>query len=381
MTFFSMIWNQVCRRRWRTCLTIVGMSVAICAVVALRGIADGFERGFCEVFEGRGVDLIVVEGGLTEQLTSNLDESLTKRFKELPGVKDVACMLLEVLAFEKEGQLGVIVQGWPSDAIMFRDLKIQGRRPSADEKQTVMLGGILAKNMKKKLGDKVEIDREEFTVVGIFESFNIFENGAMVVPLAELQRVMRRPGQVTAFSLLLEDGQDKSAKAAAICKQIEGFTNAQGKRMRLTALPTKDYVSNTLQIRIAYAMAWCTSGIALIIGAIAILNTMMTSVLERTREIGILRAIGWKRSRIMCMILLESLILCVLGALLGAGLARFLTFGMTQTPGVEGFIQGDISFRIVIQGVILAAVVGVIGGWYPAWRASRLSPTEALRHE
>jgi putative ABC transport system permease protein len=380
MTFFSMIWKQILRRRWRTGLTIAGMSVAICAVVALRGIADGFERGFCEVFEGRGVDLIVVEGGLTEQLTSNLDESLTERFRKLPGVKDVACMLLEVLAFEKEGQLGVIVQGWPADAIMFRDLKITGRRPSMDEKQTVMLGSILARNMKKQLGDKVEIDREEFTIVGIFESFNVFENGAMVVPLSELQRVMRRPNQVTAFSLVLDEG-DKTALASRVCKEIEAFTTPNGKRMRLAALPTKDYVSNTLQIRIAYAMAWCTSGIALIIGAIAILNTMMTSVLERTREIGILRAIGWKRNRIMCMILLEALILCVLGALLGSGLARFLTFGMTQTPGVEGFIQGDISFRIVVQGVLLAAIVGVIGGWYPAWRASRLAPTEALRHE
>lgn len=377
-----MIFHQIRRRRWRTILTIAGMSVAICAVVALRSIADGFERGFCEVFEGRGVDLIVVEGGLTEQLTSSLDESLTARLQELPGVKDVACMLLEVLAFEKEGLLGVIVQGWPSDAIMYRDLKMSaGRRPSAGEAQTAMLGSILARNMNKKVGDKVEIDREQFTVVGIFESFNIFENGAMVVPLSELQRVMRRPGQVTAFSLVLHDGKEKDQHAAAVCKQIDGFTTPTGKRMRLTALPTKDYVSNTLQIRIAHAMAWATSAIALIIGAIGILNTMMTSVLERTREIGILRAIGWRRSRIIIMILLEALILCIGGALLGAGLARFLTFGMTQTPGVQGFIQGDISTAVVVQGIVLAAVVGVIGGLYPAWRASRLAPTEALRHE
>lgn len=382
MTFLSMILQQIRRRRWRTVLTMAGMSVAICAVVALCGIADGFERGFCEVFEGRGVDLIVVEGGMTEQLTSSLDESLTPKFRALPGVQDVACMLLEVLAFEKEGLLGVVVQGWPSDAIMYRDLKIvEGHRPAPGEKQAAMLGSILARNMKKKLGDTVEIDRENFTIVGIFESFNIFENGALVVPLPELQRVMRRPGQVTAFSLVLTEGKDKAEHATAVCKQIEAFTNAQGKRMRLNALPTKDYVNNTLQIRIAHAMAWCTSAIALIIGAIGILNTMMTSVLERTREIGILRAIGWKRSRIVLMILLEALILCLGGAILGAALARFLTFGMTQVPGIEGFIQGSISWTIIVQGILLAAIVGVVGGLYPAWRASRLAPTEALRHE
>lgn len=358
------------------------MSVAICAVIALCGIADGFERGFCEVFEGRGVDLIVVEGGMTEQLTSSLDESLTAKFKAIPGVQDVACMLLEVLAFEKEGLLGVVVQGWASDAIMYRDVKLlDGRKPSANEKQTVMLGAILARNMKKKVGDTVEIDRELFTVVGVFESFNIFENGAMVVPLPELQRVMRRPGQVTAFSLVLHEGKDKPDHATAVCKSIEAFTTPSGKRMRLTALPTKDYVNNTLQIRIAHAMAWCTSAIALIIGAIGILNTMMTSVLERTREIGILRAIGWKRSRIVIMILLEALILCLGGAIAGAALARFLTFGMTQVPGIEGFIHGSISWSIIVQGIVLAAVVGLVGGLYPAWRASRLAPTEALRHE
>src|SRR5438128_5522338 len=111
MHFLTLVAKNLLRRKLRTILTCCGIAVAILAVVALIGIASGFERGFVEVFEGRGVDLIVVQGGVTEQLTSSLDQKLAERVKAEPGVKDVACTLLEVLAFEKENLVGVMVQG------------------------------------------------------------------------------------------------------------------------------------------------------------------------------------------------------------------------------------------------------------------------------
>src|SRR5438128_7385792 len=110
MHFLTLVAKNLLRRKLRTILTCCGIAVAIMAVVALVGIAKGFERGFVEVFEGRGVDLIVVEGGITEQLTSSMDQKLSERIRALPGVKDLACMLLEVLAFEKEKRVGGMVQ-------------------------------------------------------------------------------------------------------------------------------------------------------------------------------------------------------------------------------------------------------------------------------
>lgn len=382
MHFSTLVLKNLLRRRCRTSLTCLGIAVAIGSVVALVGIARGFERNFVEAFEGRGVDVVVVEGGLTEQLTSSLDEGLLERFRALPQVAKVSCMLLEVLTFEKENLMGVMVQGWPGGGMLFDQLTIkQGRTLIPGEQNTALLGSILAKNMKKKVGDTIEIDREDFTIVGIFDSFNIFENGSCIVLLNELQRVMMRPKQVTAFAVVLRDGPDKPALIAELCQQVETFKDARGRRLRLSALPTRDYVSNTLQIRLAHAMAWATSAIALIIGSIGMLNTMMTSVLERTREIGILRAIGWKQRRVMQMVLSESVLLGIIGALLGCVGAAVLLRLLTQVPGVEGFISGDLEPAVMLQGLLLAAGVGVVGGLYPAWQAGRLSPVEAIRHE
>ncbi|HMP60018.1 MAG TPA: ABC transporter permease [Gemmatales bacterium] len=383
MTLFTFVLKNLARRRIRTALTCVGIAVAIGAVVALVGIASGFERNFIEVFEGRGVDLVVVEGGITEQLTSSLDEGLVPRIRELPGVAHATGMLLEVLAFEQEGLVGVMVQGWAPECVLFEHLRVSsGRTLQPGDQRQALLGSILARNLKKKVGDTIEIDREDFTIAGVFESFNIFENGSIVVPLAELQRVMLRPRQLTAIAVLTTATDvDKTAVVTRVCQEIESFSDDRGRRLRLTALPTRDYVSNTLQIRMAHAMAWVTSTIALVIGAIGMFNTMMTSVLERTREIGVLRALGWRQSRIVRLVLLEAVVLGLLGAVAGTLLAVLLIRGMAEVPSVGGFIQGDTSLWVIGQGFAMALIVGLLGGGYPAWAAARLLPTEALRHE
>lgn len=382
MHFVSLAAKNLLRRRLRTVLTCLGITIAVLAVVALLGVASGFERGFVEVFEARGVDLIVVEGGITEQLTSSLDQKLGERIKVQPGVKDLAAMLLEVLAFEKENLVGVMVQGWAAESFLFRDLKMaQGRTLTSADKKCAVLGSILARNLRKKLGDTVEIDREDFTVIGIFDSFNVFENGSVVVLLDELQRVMIRPGQVTAMAVVLQDGPSKADAVSRLCKEIDNFADERGKKLRLSALPTKDYVSSTLQIRMAQGMAWLTSIIALVIGAIGMMNTMMASVLERTREIGILRAIGWQRRRVLNMVLLEALLQCLIGATAGCIAAIGLVYALSRAPGVQGFIQGDMSAVVIFQGFFVAGLMGLVGGLYPAWCASRLAPSEAIRHD
>ena len=142
-----------------------------------------------------------------------------------------------------------------------------------------------------------------------------------------------------------------------------------------------DFVKENKQVGYAMAFALMTSAVALFIGFIGVLNTMFMSVFERTREIGILRAIGWRPSRVMRMILMESVLLSIgggiVGTLAGLGLIKLLS----HLPTVNGVVQAAISADIVIKGFAIAIIVGLVGAAYPAYRGSRLLPTEALRHE
>lgn len=196
---------------------------------------------------------------------------------------------------------------------------VTGKWLSSGEQRVVILGRILATNLGKKVGGKIEIyEGESCTVEGIYDAHNFFENGAMIVPLAELQRMLDQKGQVTAFNVTV----DRSGGAATV-EQVVAAINALD--VGVSAMATENYVSTDSKIQIASAMAWSVSSIALVIGAIGMLNTMIVSVFERTSEIGILRAIGWRQSRIVRMILLESTFLSLAGGVIGTLLALVMT--------------------------------------------------------
>ncbi len=382
MRFTTFILKNVLRRPIRSVLTGIGVALAVGAVVALLGISYGFEKSFAELYEGRDVDLIVLRAGVTERLTSSVDQRVGRRLEGLPGVDAVTAGLMDVVSFPEANLIGVPIQGWAADSFLFDDLKmIEGRRLLANDRRVVMLGIILARNLDKRPGDTIEIEMEPFEVIGVYESFNVFENGSAVLLIEELQELMDRPGQATGFQVVLEDTPDREQARDRLRGQIEDLRDEQGRSLKLAALPTREYVQSTLQIRMAHGMAWLTSAIALVIGAIGMLNTMIMSVFERTSEIGILRAIGWRKPRIMGMILGESLVLCVAGATVGTLGAVVLTRWLSTFPAVSGYIQGVIPPVVFLQGFAIAILVGLIGGVYPAYRGASLAPTEAIRHE
>jgi putative ABC transport system permease protein len=121
--------------------------------------------------------------------------------------------------------------------------------------------------------------------------------------------------------------------------------------------------------------------IALLIGVISMLNTMAMSVLERTQEIGILRAVGWPRRRVVFMVLGEAVVLGLAAAAVGAVLAVATTYLLTLSPRASAFIEGGIAPWVILQGFGVTILIALIGGAFPALRASRLLPTEAIRHD
>jgi putative ABC transport system permease protein len=375
MHFVTFIYKNIARRRFRSTFTIVGVAVAVGAVVALVGISDGFSETFSQLYEQRGIDVVIVRAGVTERLTSSLDESIEGTLRQMPEVRDVAPELLDTVSFQEVNVIGVPVYGWQTGSLPFKDLTmLEGQTLRSDSDKAVLLGTILAKNLGKKAGDTIEIYDEPFRVDGVFQSFSMYENGSIVIPIAQLQRLIDRRGKVTLFDIVAADRSDRPAVDRLI-KRIEGLGKG------LSAMTTNDFVNDNTQIRVGHAMAWLTSAIALVLGTVGVLNTMVMSVVERTQEIGILRAIGWRRSRVVRMIMIESLVLSLLGAALGSVGAVLLCRFLSDLPRNNGLINGSISAGVILNGVAIALVVGLIGGFYPAMHGARLTPDKALRHE
>ncbi|MBV8076463.1 MAG: ABC transporter permease [Planctomycetaceae bacterium] len=374
MRFTTLIARNLLRRGVRTALTVVGLAIGIAAVVALLGIAWGFERSFLAINEAKGIDLIVVRAGVSDKLTSNLDEAIGGQLRKVEGVREVAGSLMDVVSFEEANLVSVLINGWEPGSLLFRGIEVlEGRTLAQGDGRSALLGRVLALNLRKKVGDSIDVAGERFRVVGIFESASLFENGGLIVPLKELQRMMGREGDLTGFAIVAEARDHASVEALG--RRIEAEIPG------VAAVPARDYVERDIRIRLAKSMAWATSLVALVVGAVGVLNTMMMSVFERTGEIGVLRALGWRRRRVLALILGEALALGGAGAVLGSALGFAGVRMLARSPTASGFVAGKIPPAALGVGLAMAVVLSLLGGLYPALRGAALDPTEALRHE
>ena len=377
MRFYSFVLKNVVRRRVRSTLTVIGMAVAVGAVVALIGVSSGTERSFKDIYKRQNVAVLVEQRGAKQRLTSVLDEKLGLQIAKIPGVEQVNPGLVDFTSLEELGADAVVVNGWEADTPLMKKLDILpgGRLLKADDVHCVLLGEELAGALEKHVGDKIPLfDSGAYTIVGTFHSPISYENRSMVFPLHELQRVMDRQGKVTGFAVMV-DHPDNEAEVQQICDNIKLLGP------RILARPAAEAVSSTAEIRFIRATSWITSAIAIVIGAVGMLNTMIMSVSERTQEIGILRAIGWRKWRIVRMILVESVLMSLTGGVLGTIAAVGLTRLLGRHPAVAGLIDTHIALGVLAFGIVSALCVGILGAAYPAYRGAQLLPTEALRHE
>jgi putative ABC transport system permease protein len=376
MRLSTLVFRNITRRPVRSILTAGGAALAVAAMVALVGTAQSYVNAFGRTLEGRGVDLVVFRAGSVQRLTSVLNQDLGDRIAALPGVRAVSGGLAHMVALGEFDLLGVSIQGWPEGSFLFDGITlVAGRRVREADRQGLMLGAPLARSLGRTVGDLVEIPGSgAFRVIGVYESPNVFEATGVLMPLGQLQRLLHREGEVTAFTVIARGSDGESVERV---RQAIGAVAPD-----LEVLRAREAVDRTTELRLVRAMAWLTSTVALGIGTIGMLNTMMMSVYERTREIGVLRALGWRRRRVVRLILLEAMGLGLGGAAVGTLAAVALTrIVATRQDELGRLVAGDIGVAAVAQGIAIAVVVGILGGAYPAYRAAGLLPTEALRHE
>src|SRR3954467_6221809 len=153
MRFSTFIARNMLNRKARTSLTVLGLSVGIAAVVILTGIAWGFERSFLAIYETKGIDLVVVRAGISNQLSSNLDAGLADQIRSVEGVADVTPSLIDTVSFEDKNLVSVLTNGWEGGSRLFRGVRVlEGRALRPCDGRVAMLGRVLRINLGKSLG-------------------------------------------------------------------------------------------------------------------------------------------------------------------------------------------------------------------------------------
>jgi putative ABC transport system permease protein len=236
----------------------------------------------------------------------------------------------------------------------------------------ILLGDRAADDLSVHTGEAVTVDQRDLSVTGIYHSGDTFQDGGGIVALPLAQEIASKPGLVTAVFITAAPGADPKTVAAGI---EEEFPN-------LTAITeVSEYAEVDQGMRLIEAANIAISLLALGIGAIGVMNTMVMSVFERTRQIGILRAVGWSGWRILRMVIGESLVLCLVAAVTGTVLGVLASRAVMLSPTVRAFLEPRYEAGVFAQAVVVAVVVALAGAAYPAFRAVRLTPMEALRYE
>jgi putative ABC transport system permease protein len=373
LSLTGFVWKNLLRRRLRSLLTLCGIGMAIGAFVGLVGFSNAFEHAWLQIYSSSGTDIAVIQKTF---LNTSLDESAGKKLKALPEVEQVSPMIYNVMDLTPE--VNALVYGWKAGSYEFQSLQLLSGKPFQDGHPEVMLGDLLAQDLNKQPGDTLEIQGSRFTVTAIYHGGSALEAGAVIMPLDQLQQLSSLQGKVSTIHVRLRPAPVGEAPDQYL-KQAQAQIEAALPGSR--AVPAAERAGNNQFVRLARASAWGTSSIAVLIGILGIANTMAMSVFERTREIGVLRALGWKKKQVLILIQLEAVALGLGGGILGIAFGWCALRLLTLLPQTANVVSTSFPLPLLAEALGIAVLAGLIAGAVPAWRGARLSPVEALRHD
>lgn len=379
--------RNLTRRRVRTILTVMGVAIAISFTVGILSISEGFMASFENSMAKQGTDIIIVPKEAeaypypdVAAFVGSFSEATLREIEQHENVRAVYPVFTAIpmtMPMDKIGAIPIlngVTPAYFSDVVPYLRLG-SGRLITGDDQNVLVAGSGIATVAGLELGGTMDIRGIPFEVVGILEPSGGMDDGMIFTPLEPLQKAYDKESQLTYVPIKVDDVARAEETANEISEKWPGVS-AQ------TMTSVVDKVLDLVGIVRAAHMG--LSAVALLIGILFILSTMLMAVGERVREIGTMRAIGAHRSFIFRLIVMESLATSLIaggiGCLGGYLLSQGITFVLSEFMGLTYFAP-VVSANIFGIGMAIAILVGMLAGLYPAWRISKTNIVQALRYE
>lgn len=390
--YFFLALKSIRHRKLRSWLTVIGIVIGVAAIISLITLSRSLESTIQEQFETFGANRIIISakgfqgpGTASNGLTNDDVETI----KKISGFEYIVPGIFRSAEVVYKDQTGfTLIGAIPSENYedFYADSGIdiaQGRNIKKDEKYVAVIGARVATDMFEKdvhVGDKIEISKKEFRIVGIIEEVgNAQDDNQIGIPLDAAREIFSEEEAVDMIIAQVQSANEIPQLQEKIERELERKRNDTNFQV-LTASQILDQINQVLGVMQIVLVG--IAAISLIVGAIGIMNSMYTSVLERTREIGIMKAIGAKNKDILTIFLIESGFIGLVGGIMGVILGSALALVVGPFSKSAGFtLNITIEPLVILLGLAFAFIVGIIAGILPAWQASKLKPIDALRYE
>jgi len=398
-TFMALSSNKV-----RSGLTMLGIIIGIASVIAMTAIGTGAQNSISASIQSIGSNLIIVSPGAPRGVGQQVNQgrgsaktltlSDVESLKTLNGVKSVSAEVSSRIQVTAKGtNTNTTVDGVTSSYPEVRNLEIdQGNFITDQNNQSgakvavigpTVVTDLFAGDATNVLGQIIRIKGNQFKIVGITKTKGGtgFQNqdDMVYIPLSTAQRYFSGDQYVTSISVsALSSDVTSQVQADITTKILENHHISNSTSADFSTMNQADIIATATSVTGTFTMLLSAiAAISLVVGGIGIMNMMLTSVTERTREIGLRKAIGAKRRDVNIQFLVEAVMLTFIGGVIGVMLGWGVSFGITKL----GILEAQVSLSSVLLAFGVSAVIGIVFGYYPAQRASKLNPIEALRYE
>jgi len=393
--YLPLVWKNLLNRKMRSYLTLVGIIIGITSLIAVLVLGQGLEKGVTDQFDKFGVRRIFVgpksasgfhpPAGLSDFTKEDVD-----LLDAMPSLEYVSPIYMETgkVEFKQEHKNLEVIAYEPEDAERtFGDLDVkllEGRWFDETDPYGIVIGYGIAKEAfdeEIRLKNSIKIDGKKFKVIGIKEEQGV-KNQDYVVNMAldTLREIKNKPKAITTITATVKQGED----VAAVAKKLEDkLERKRGDKNFQVTTPTKIKEQTGEIMGIVQIIVAGIALISLIVGGIGIMNSMFTAVLERTREIGVMKALGATQRFIWIIFLLEAGFFGLIGGILGTVVGLGISYGLQKVINSYGLVKIVVETPpdLIFWSIVFSFLVGVISGLIPAVKASRLQPIEALRYE